>query len=48
MFHVGELHPQAAGPGVVGADVHLGEAVGGDLLELLLARALLAGDGPVD
>jgi hypothetical protein len=40
-FHVGELHPEAVRPGVGRSAVHLREAVGRDLLELLLACALL-------
>jgi hypothetical protein len=41
VLHVGELHAQAVRPGVASAEVH--PAVGGDLLELLLGGALLAG-----
>lgn len=40
-FHVGEFHPEAVCPGVVRAEVHLREAVGRNLLELLLVGSLL-------
>ncbi|MEU6407099.1 hypothetical protein [Streptomyces sp. NPDC046985] len=40
VLHVGGLHAQAARAGVVGAEAHPGEAVGGDLLELLPGGAL--------
>ncbi|MDH6623552.1 hypothetical protein M2271_001339 [Streptomyces sp. LBL] len=42
-FHVGELHAQPVRAAVVGAEIHLREAVGRDLLVLLLVGALLTG-----
>lgn len=43
MLHVGELHAQAVPPAVVGAEVHPGNAVGGDLLELPFGGTLFPG-----
>lgn len=40
LLDVGELHAPAVRPAVVGAEVHPSEAVGRDLLELLLGGAL--------
>jgi hypothetical protein len=45
VLHVGELHVQVVGAGVVVAKVHLREAFGGDARELPLVGALLAGGG---
>ncbi|WUQ63671.1 hypothetical protein OG791_34370 [Streptomyces canus] len=43
MLHVGELHAQAVGAGVVVPEVHLREAFGCDALELLLVGAGVPG-----
>ncbi|WMI61328.1 hypothetical protein RBH85_34675 [Streptomyces rochei] len=43
VLHVGELHAKAVNASAVGAEVHLGEALGRDLLELL---ELLLGGAP--
>ncbi|WP_406490733.1 hypothetical protein [Streptomyces sp. NBC_01604] len=43
VLHVGKLHAQAVGAGVVVAEVHLCQAFGGDALELLLVGTGVAG-----
>ncbi|MFF9222140.1 hypothetical protein [Streptomyces viridosporus] len=43
VLHVGELHAQAVRPGVVDAEVHPGEVLGRDLLELLPGGSSVAG-----
>lgn len=43
MLDVGELHLQAVGAAAAVAEVHLAEAFGGDVAQLLLARAGILG-----